>query len=274
MKSNLSAAISLALTTLSITGCGGGGDAGGTSSPPLQPAGIDIAAVGIYKATVTGGPRPIFQTLIVGPTGKGAVYYEDGFGSSRGFVDATLSGSGGIFAGSLTDFASTGVFNGTASGTYRAGSGINATVTYPGQTSTIPFTFDNYPTLATGPASAVGSWNSMDERGTAQTITIVGAQTGTFSIVFGAQCTVTGIFTFGDNANTLQLATISGMSSGGGCRFGNGPMTGLLLVKSPGTSNPSIIGHLARQDKTDGFMLQSFRCRDGSSRTSLPLFGC
>lgn len=274
MNSNFSSAFALALTALSLTGCGGGGDGGGTSNPTSQPSGIDIAAVGIYKATVRGGPLPIFQTLVVGPTGKGAVYYEDGFGGSRGFVDVTLSGSGGNFTGSLTDYARTGVFNGTASGTYRVGSGINAVVIYPAQTATIQFTFDSYPTLTTGPASTVGSWNSMDERGTTQTITIAGAQTGTFTILYGPLCTISGTTTFGDNANTLQLATINGIASGGGCRFGNGPMAGLILVESPGTSNPSIIGHLARQDKTDGFMLQSFRCRDGSSRTSLPLLGC
>lgn len=276
MKSSSVASISLALIAISLGGCGGGGggDGGGATNPPSQPTGIDIAAIGIYKATVTGGPLPIFQTLVVGPTGKGAVYYEDGFGSSRGFVDATLSGSGGNFTGSLTDFARTGVFNGTVSGTYRAGSGISANVVYPGQTSTVQFTFESYPTLTEGPTSAAGSWNSMDERSTAQSIVIAGARSGTFTISYGAQCTVTGTTTFGDNANTLQLATLSGTATGSGCRFGTGTMTGLLLVKSPGTTNPSIIGHLARPDRTDGFMLQSFRCRDGSSRTSLPLLGC
>jgi hypothetical protein len=259
--------------TLAITACGGGGG-GGTADINAPSNSIDAAAVGVYKATVSGGTSPIFQSLIVGPTGKSAIYYEDGFGSSRGFVDATVSGSGGNFTASLTDYARSGIFNGSASGTYRSGSGIAATVIYPGQSTNIEFTFDYQPTLASGPTAAVGSWNSIDERGTAQSVIIAGARTGTITITYGTQCMVTGSTSFGDNSNTLQLATINATSSGGGCRFGNGPMTGLLLVKSPNTTKPSIIGHLVRQDRTDGFMFQSFRCPDGTSRTFFPLLVC
>ncbi len=257
---------------LSACGGGGGGDTTADSTPSSR---IDIAAVGVYSATVTGGPLPIFQDLVISPTGRAAIYYSDAFEGSRGFVDVALDGSGGAFKASLTDVARAGVYQGAATGTYRAGSGVAATVTYPGQTYSIEYQFRAYPTDPAGPASALGTWNSMDERGSAQTLTVSGARTGTFSVAYGSTCTVAGTTTFADaNSNAYQVATLAGTATGTGCRFGTGPVSGLLLVRGPGTTNPSIVGHLIRQDRTDGFMLKSYRCRDGSSRPLTPVFSC
>lgn len=261
---------------LGLAGCGGGGGGGsGSDAGNAAPRGIDLAAVGVYKATVRGGPLPIFQTLVVGPTGRSAIYYADGFDSSRGFVDASISGSGGAFTGTLTDFAQTGIFTGSASGTYRAGSGVSANVVYPGQAYTIDFLFSGYPTDPAGPSSAVGVWSSKDERGGAQSLTIAGGRSGTFTVSYGATCTVSGTTTFGDNnSNAFQVATLAGSTTGSGCRFGTGSMSGLLLVSAPGTKNPSIIGHLVRSDLKEGFMFSSYRCSDGSTRTVAPVFQC
>lgn len=261
---------------LGLAGCGGGGSGGSgpdTANPTTR--GIDLAAVGIYKATVRGGPLPIFQTLVVGPTGRSAIYYADAFDSSRGFVDAAISGSGGAFTATLTDFAQTGIFAGNASGSYRAGSGVSANVTYPGQAYAIDFLLSGYPTDPTGPASAGGAWSSRDEKGGAQSITIAGGRSGTFTVSYGATCTVSGTTTFGDNnSNAFQVATLAGTATGSGCRFGIGSMSGLLLVSAPGTKNPSIIGHLVRSDLKEGFMFSSYRCSDGSTRTVAPVFSC
>lgn len=267
---------------IGLSGCGGGGggsssssSGSGTDSVPPAPRGVDQAAVAVYKATVRGGPLPIFQTLVVGPTGRSAIYYADGFDSSRGFVDASINGTGGLLTATLTDFAQTGIFTGSASGTYRAGSGVSANVIYPGQAYTIDFLFSSYPTDPTGPLSAVGVWSSRDEKGGTQSITIAGGRSGTFAVSYGAACTVSGTTTFGDNnSNAFQVATLTGSATGNGCRFGTGSMSGLLLISAPGTKNPSIVGHLVRSDLKEGFMFSSYRCSDGSTRTVAPVFQC
>ena len=251
---------------IGLSGCGGGGggsssssSGSGTDSVPPAPRGVDQAAVAVYKATVRGGPLPIFQTLVVGPTGRSAIYYADGFDSSRGFVDASINGTGGLLTATLTDFAQTGIFTGSASGTYRAGSGVSANVIYPGQAYTIDFLFSSYPTDPTGPLSAVGVWSSRDEKGGTQSITIAGGRSGTFAVSY---------------SNAFQVATLTGSATGNGCRFGTGSMSGLLLISAPGTKNPSIVGHLVRSDLKEGFMFSSYRCSDGSTRTVAPVFQC
>lgn len=256
-------------------GCGGGG--GGSSPEAAQPVqmGVDLAVTGIYEATVRGGALPIFQTLVVGPTGRSAIYYADGFDSSRGFVDIAMKGSGGTFTATLTDFAQAGVFSGTAAGTYRAGSGVSAAVTYPGQTYSIDYLFKAYPTESTGPTAASGTWSSRDERGGAQAVTIAGGRSGTFSVAYGSTCTVSGTTTFGDNnSNVMQVASLAGTATGSGCRFGAGSMSGLMLILGSGSNSPRIIGHLVRSDLKEGFMFSSYRCSDGSTRTVAPVFQC
>jgi hypothetical protein len=256
-----------------LVGCGGGGSAPETAQPPQM--GVDLAAVAVYQATVRGGPVPIFQTLVVGPTGRSAIYYADGFDSSRGFVDVAIMGSGGTFTATLTDFAQTGVFSGSAAGAYRVGSGVSANVSYPGQTYSIDYLFKAYPTDASGPTAAAGTWSSKDERGGAQSITIAGGRNGTFTVGYGATCTVTGTTAFGDNnSNVLQVASLAGTAAGTGCRFGTGSVSGLLLVSAASTKTPSIVGHLVRSDLKDGFMFSSYRCSDGSTRTVAPVFQC
>jgi hypothetical protein len=253
-----------------LAGCGGGGDEGAPVNQ--QAAGIELAAVAVYEAKVDGGRLPIFQTLVVSPDGRAAIYYQDGFGGSRGFVDGTVSGANGRFSATLTDFASTGVFNGSASGTYRAGAGISATVTYPGVSSAIEFAFDSYPTLPTGRPDAVGTWNAGDERNSAQLVTV--ASDGTFAVAIGTACNVSGTATFGDGANTLQLASLRATAVGTGCRFGTGEMSGLMLLRYGNTRWQSLYGHLVRADRRDGFMLHSYRCSNGSTYSYLPLIGC
>lgn len=262
---------SAAIMLMALAGCGGGG--GGEAAPTdQQAAGIDIAAVAVYKAKVDGGRLPIFQTLVVSPDGKVAIYYEDAFGASRGFVDGTVNGAIGRFSAALTDFASTGVFSGSASGTYRVGAGISATVTYSGASSAVDFAFEFYPTLATGAADAVGTWNAGDERNSPQLVRV--ASDGSFSVAIGTQCNVSGTATFGDGANTRQLASLRATASGTGCRFGTGEMSGLMLLRYGAAGWQSLYGHLVRADRRDGFMMHSYRCSNGSTYSYLPLIGC
>jgi hypothetical protein len=269
MRSAFCAATLIALFGL-VSGCGGGGGGGGGQANS-SPATTDIQAVGIYSAKVVGGAVPIFQTLVLNYDGKFAVYYEDGFGGRRGFADGSASVSGGSFSGSMTDYSSSGVANGTVSGTYRPGNGVSVQVVYPSGSSTLTYSFVEYPTLPQATADAVGTWSSGDEANAALVVTI--GASGTVTATYGSGCAVNGSLFRPAGYNTVQLANVSGTASGN-CRFGTGPMAGLMRISYLSGGVVSLFGHLIRSDRADGFEFHSYRCANGKTMSQVPLLSC
>ncbi len=251
-----------------LAACGGGGD--GDSDPPPS-TGVDIAAVAVYKGRVDAAPLPLFETVVINADGRLAVYYEDGFGSSRGFVDGVVSGNGGSFSGRVTDYSRNGVADGTVSGTYRPGVGVTAQVRYPIGSDTRTYAFESYPTSTSAPRDLPGTWNAVDEDD--RTIA-VSVNNTSISVNFAPDCSVTGTVSFPPNTNITQVATLNGTALGGGCRFGTGAMSGTLLFTYTSTGTPTLRGHFVRADRRDGFTFRSYRCRDGKTYPYLPLVTC
>ncbi|MDN3920550.1 hypothetical protein [Roseateles violae] len=259
----------MAIIAYGLTGCGGGGgDSGGASSTTSNAANqgnsLDIQAVGHYKAKNTAGKLPIFEDIIVAPSGKFAIYYEDAFSSSRGFVDGMVSGATGQFTGTMTDFAQTGVFAGSISGQYRQGVGLSGTAIYAVGSAPFDASFVEYMTASTGTTDAVGTWNGSDEVRRALVVTI--DSSSSVKITLSASCQFTGTLKFSDGANTAQIATLTGSSSGTGCRFGDSGLTGLLTVTRPIAGGyVTLRGHAVRTDRKDGFYFTSTRCPSGKT---------
>jgi len=268
------AACSLGLM-LSIAGCGGGGSDGGATNSSnagsvSQPKGMDIQAVGRYKGKVTTGRLPIFQDLVVSPDGRFAIYYEDAFGSSRGFVDGLVSGDGGQFNGTTSDYSQAGVSSGSISGQYRPGVGLSGSAIYASGPSNFELKFSEYMTLATGAADAKGTWNASDEMNSTLTVSIDSSQS--IKVAINANCQFSGAAKFSNGANTGQIANLSGTSSGTGCRFGTGSMSGLVAVTYPNNGYVRIQGHAIRSDRRDGFSFSSVRCP--STKTVQSILSC
>lgn len=263
--------ITLAMLVVLLSACGGGGDGGsGTNSSAGSGAGsgsgasgIDIKAVGRYYTTVDVEPQPIFQTLVISPNGKMAIYYEDSWGFRRGFVDGNVTGSGGQFTGRVTDFGEGTVEDGTISGQYRSGGGVSAQFVFPSGSPSIDYAFEAYMTGQSGAADSVGSWNAVDEFEAKPTVVI--SNDSKITVTFSSTCTVSGTLKFSDGANTGQIATLNGVADGTGCRFGTGSMSGLMIVEYPNGRYVELTGHFVRSDRREGFSFTSTRCPSGKT---------
>jgi hypothetical protein len=214
---------------------------------------------------------PLFETVVINADGRLAVSYEDAFGSSRGFVDGLVSANGGSFSGRVTDYSRNGIAEGSVSGNYRPGVGVTAQVRYAAGSATRTYDFATYPTSTSAPGDIPGTWNASDEVNRNITVTVNGTS---ISVSFAPDCAISGSVTFPPNTNITQVATLNGTASGGGCRFGAGPMSGTLLFTYTSVGTPTLQGHFVRADRRDGFSFRSYRCRDGNTYADLPLISC
>lgn len=219
----LKISLSLVVSAILLTACGGGSDSASTVTVPAVVA--PTKAEGYYAGSfsTTANPDGVFETIIFEnddvwavyggrtPTGKTAVF---------GLVQGKGVSNNGIFSVTdLRDFYADGkVVSGTLNASYVAGVSLKGTVSSGGQTTAftaaVPTTSNYNYNVMPKLADIVGSWTGSNLGGSTDTVTI--NADGTLSSV-DSGCVVTGTViprASGKNVFDLSVKAASSVACG------------------------------------------------------------
>lgn len=247
---------------LSVTACGGGGDAG--SKPTAFGGPVDPAAVGAYAGTITGSPIATiknFVTLIQEDGSFWTMYGAQGTSTYQvsGFMQGTAGtiGDGTYRSSDAKDFRTLPAAAATVSGAYVAGTSLSGTTQYASGGSTrfngvpVPSSFYNYNTPAQL-SGLRGLWSiSMTAGTTIDTVDINISDMGTIGARASANgCTVTG--TVVPKANGKNVFDVSLSFGASPCVLARQTVRGVALSHALSGAQRQLVFLLVNDDRTKG----------------------
>jgi hypothetical protein len=243
----LKTVMTVLLSALLLTGCGGSGGGSGSSSTKAQ---------GVYFGTTSLGTT--FETIVL-PNDKAYALYGTTSGNIflvEGFLAGQGSSKNGSYTASVTDYYYTGAdYSGSVTASYVVGSSLNGTYTESGQQETFTGSVSsgynfNTPALL---SSVTGAWSGalMDGESARVTINSNGTLSGSsnlgcsFSGTISPDSSGTNFFnvslTFGGSPCVLPNQTVSGVAVD--YLLSNGVTTQIVAALSSGSNGTVFIAN-------------------------------